>query len=220
MDTLELPHTERVPFHDPDIGVEGTPVEFRLIYQGYLPAEGSGGGHVREKHDIRIKFHRQLKLLWNDHPALRRWETHKTENSRTFADVFADKYQVGGKRFLPLISESGGLACHLHILFLRRDQPGGLVISGGDIDNRIKTLLDAMQIPRYDSQIPKGWTPAEEENPLYCVLEDDKLINDLSVTTDRLITPKESVGSVHDVHLVVHVKTLITDMNRAYIELI
>lgn len=193
-----------------------------MVYQGKLPAQnsGGGGGRIHEKHDIRVQFHRQLKMLWRDHPALRQWETYKTENSRTFADVFGDNYERGGKRFLPLICEGRGLACSLEILFLRRDQPGGLVVSGGDIDNRIKTLLDAMQLPPDCSQIPKQWTPSEDENPLYCVMEDDRLINDLTVVTDRLITPKRDDESVHDVHLVIRVKTLITNMDRAYIEFI
>ncbi len=40
-------------------------------------------------------------------------------------------------------------------------------------------------------------------------MEDDKLINDLTVTTDRLLTPQRNDESVHDVLLVIHVKTII-----------
>lgn len=209
---LELPHTERIPFHDPPIGIEGTTVEFRLIYQGKLPAQSSGGGGSRipEKHAIRLHLHHQLKALWNDHPGLRSW-SNSNETGQTYADILGDKYEKCGKRFLPLVTEDGGLACSLDILFLRRDQPGGLVKSGGDIDNRIKTLLDALQVPKNCDQVPKQWSPTPEENPLYCLMEDDKLINSLTVTTDRLLSPQLDGESVHDVVLVIHAKTIVVN---------
>lgn len=208
---LELPHTERIPFHDPPIGVEGTTVEFRLTYQGKLPAQKSGsGGRISEKHEIRLQIHPQLKALWLDHPGLRSWGKCD-ENGRTHLDTLADNHEHSGRRFLPLVTEHGGLACSLDILFLRRDQPGGLVISGGDIDNRIKTLLDALQVPTQRDQVPKEWIPSEDVNPLYCLMEDDKLINSLTITTDRLLSPRRDDESEHDVVLIIHVKTIIVN---------
>jgi hypothetical protein len=50
---------------------EHTEVEFRLIYEGPLPAEGSSGGRTKDKQRLRKHFHKQLRELWNQHPDLR-----------------------------------------------------------------------------------------------------------------------------------------------------
>jgi hypothetical protein len=39
------------------------------------------------------------------------------------------------------------------------------------------------------------------------LLEDDVLINDLSITTDRLLAPREDDEHLHDVVLVIRVST-------------
>lgn len=46
-------------------------MEFRLIYQGPLLAVGSSK-RVKHKHQIRRKIHRQLRALWEEHPAINR----------------------------------------------------------------------------------------------------------------------------------------------------
>ncbi len=88
--------------------------------------------------------------------------------------------------------------------------------SKGDIDNRIKTLLDALQVPNLGDQVPKEWIPSEEENPLYCLMEDDRLINSLTIITDRLLAPITESESVNDVMLIIHVKTIIVNNLMAF----
>ena len=44
-----------------------------------------------------------------------------------------------------------------------------------------------------------------DENPFYCLLDDDCLITNVSVTTDRLLTPKEGTEKINDVMLIIHV---------------
>lgn len=153
-------------------------MEFRLIYQGLLPAESSGSTRREEKHLIRRQFHGQLRQLWSEHPALRQWCSAPVaeRGGRTTADAWADSYARSGFRFLPLITRHLGLACSLDILFLRRDSPGNLIKSGaGDIDNRIKVLFDALRMPT-EAQELTGESPSDDENPFYCLLEDDSLI--------------------------------------------
>ena len=128
-------------------------MEFRLIYKGRLPAQGErgGGGRISEKHEIRLQIHEQLKVLWREHPALRGWakfEEAEHEGARSWADILADNYQRCNIRFAPLMTTKAGLACALDILFLRRDPPGSPIITGGDIDNRLKVLLDALKMPK------------------------------------------------------------------------
>ena len=67
---------------------------------------------------------------------------------------------------------------------LRPELPGQTLIVGGDIDNRLKTLFDALRIPKV------GETAEPQEggiSPFYCLLQDDSLINHISVTTDILL---------------------------------
>jgi hypothetical protein len=130
--------------------------------------------------------------------------------------VIAGSYARCGFRFLPLITERIGTACSLDILFLRRDDPGKIIQSGGDIDNRIKVLFDALRIPRVCDEVA-GFSPDADENPLYCLLEDDTLINQVSINTDRLLLPMESGESENDVVLIIHVRTIVTDPSKTWV---
>jgi hypothetical protein len=52
-----------------------------------------------------------------------------------------------------------------------------------------------------------GNTPTTDEDPFFCLLKDDKLITQMRIVTDRLLTPREVGEYEHDVHLIIHVKT-------------
>ena len=211
---------------------EGLDVEFRLIYRGSLPAQrdGRGGSRVEEKHVIRRQFHGQLRELWHTHPVLAKHyavtlphtrklivpDLRDDESQQTSGfDFISRNYTKFGYRFVPLINNQFGIACSLDILFLRRDAPGNLIASGGDIDNRMKVLFDGLRVPKYNSEI-EGLPPQEGENPFFCLLEDDALITDVKVTTDRLLTPMDDGEAIHDVHLVIHVLTKIMDAGKAW----
>lgn len=106
---------------------------------------------------------------------------------------------VSGTDFFPLVRNSLDLNCELDILFLRQQDPGGLVSQGGDIDNRIKTLLDALRMPSPTEQhrFPN------EGDPVYCLMESDTLVSRLNVDTDRLLFPESE--KANEVHLVIEV---------------
>jgi hypothetical protein len=202
-------------------------VEFRLIYDGPLPPDRNDltgmSARATDKHRLRKHFHVQLRELWKQHPDLRRQaESHfivvggglakqirlvvpTQQGAITWLEYVANtNVRCNGNRFVPLISEEGGFTCSLDILFLRRDNPGGLIQSGGDIDNRIKVLFDGLRMPIDVKEL--GGLPIEsDEDPFFCLLEDDKLVTRISVTTDRLITPPKSNENIHDVLLVIHV---------------
>ncbi len=113
------------------------------------------------------------------------------------------RYERGGILFVPLINELFGLVCTLDILFLRRDKPGAIVTKGGDIDNRVKTLIDALRVPKHADEM-RGSPDAV--SPLFCLMADDALITELSVVTDRLLTPaSDSAHPDSDVHLIIRV---------------
>lgn len=203
---------------------EGEIVEFRLIYKGPLSSHrggGRGGTVVKQKHSIRKQFHRQLRELWRDNHWLKQFmsdanlaQPGESPNLVPVVECMANNYKRCGFKFLPLVSKQWGIACALDILLLRRDDPGNLLIQGGDIDNRVKTLFDALSIPIYENQV-EGFSPDPDETPFYCLLEDDRLVTEVKVTADRLWVPIEKEENPEDVHLVVHAKTKILDSRTA-----
>jgi hypothetical protein len=79
-----------------------------------------------------------------------------------------------------------------------------LVRNGGDIDNRVKVLFDGLRMPKSAAEIG-GFAPEPDEDPFFCLLEDDSLITEVSVTTDRLLIPMVAGDRVNDVLLILHV---------------
>lgn len=183
-------------------------MEFRLIYQGPLYSRKSR--HlVENKNQIRAAFHEQLAFLWQIHPRLRRfnrvWRDIYTGRARerklaektkrpipeigeTEIDAIGRRYEKGGIRFVPLVNDEFQLVCALTIVFLRREKAGNIMVSssGGDIDNRIKTLVDALRVPRTEDEM-KGCPVGI--SPFFCLMADDSLVTELNVITDRLLTP-------------------------------
>ncbi len=159
-------------------------LEFRLIYDGQLLGAGKNDTRSLHKHEIRKVFHNQLFDLWAKNHSLNAWELNNEQNIRERACVvLANRFVFNGIRFVPLSWDGLGLACKLDILMLRPDQPGQTLMQSGDIDNRLKTLFDALRLPKMGEQCPVEDSP----NPFFCLLEDDSLINHLSVTTDMLL---------------------------------
>jgi hypothetical protein len=95
---------------------------------------------------------------------------------------------VNGIEFMPLVRESLSLICGLDILFLRKEEPGKLILQGGDIDNRLKTLFDALKMPSMDDFNGSENNGEPSPNPFYCLLQSDALISDCAIKTDRLLT--------------------------------
>jgi hypothetical protein len=158
-------------------------------------------------------LHPQLRELWDKDEFLKEYRNdpvvrvQPTEPSRTIGEAMIQTFTRFGIKFLPLVSKQYcDLACSLDILFLRRDDPGNLIKSGGDIDNRIKVLLDALRVPQ-DAEEVSGFTPTADQIPLYCLLEDDRLVTGINITTDRLLTAVPEGGHENDVHLIIKVQT-------------
>lgn len=85
---------------------------------------------------------------------------------------------------------------------LRPDSPGQ-IINSGDLDNRLKTVFDALRIPQSKDELGGYDIPDKDEAPMFCLLEDDKLINHVSMETDTLLEPVSSPATENDVRLVI-----------------
>ncbi len=96
---------------------------------------------------------------------------------------------LGEFAFVPLVSAEMNVVAELSITLLRPEPPGGLITQGGDIDNRLKTLFDALTVPRQSNALPSGVAPTKDESPFFCLLEDDNLITSVSVRTEQLLEP-------------------------------
>ncbi len=169
-------------------------MKFYLVYRGELRSNGDSA----HKHEIRRAFHRQLSNLWNDFP-LNEFHKHVTIDPEKGNALGIKR---SGFSFVPLISPRLELVASLEILLLRPEAAGSLVTQAGDIDNRLKTLLDALQIPK-ENQIPKGVVPQADERLFYCLLEDDNLVTSLAINTGKLY---DTVTSSSEVLLVVRVE--------------
>src|SRR6187397_3050423 len=147
-------------------------MRFRLVYRGPLPASANSSKKPDDVRRIRDQFHPQLELLWKTHSALKRLRYTARVPTRTgyisiddspfdvefdpatpmqagYVDLI-EPIKQGERSYIPLVRKSLDLMCSLDILFLRQEQPGSLILQGGDLDGRIKTLFDGLRMPTPD----------------------------------------------------------------------
>lgn len=219
---LQPNHAERdfILSYRPWPADEGYLMQFNLLYKGPLPANGG----VKDKHAIRRVIHAQLREFWKRDPLLSvrlnsAWYGDNADlrpRGQSYAESLAINYALGEFRFLPLITTKDGLACAIDVLMLRRDQPGGMVSNSGDLDNRLKTLFDALQRPTENDAL-RGCHPEADEDPFYCLLENDRLITDVRIRAEQLLSPVDT-EPVANVFLLIHVKVLVQDRTKAALE--
>lgn len=103
------------------------------------------------------------------------------------------------------MTEEHDLRCSLDILLLRPEEPQ-YIYRQGDIDGQLKTLFDALRLPA-NSQETGGVEPQDDETPFFCLLEDDRLISEVRITTDQLLMlPNREAVKANDAYAVIHVK--------------
>lgn len=183
----------------PDGRVEDD-VTFKLVLRGGLPPNKRGTTDL--KHRIRRELHPQLRMLWQQHGILRNAFKPRPKDGVVPVEELADDFAKFGFRFVPLVRQ--GFACSLEILLLRRDEPFRVFAGSGDLDGRVKTLFDGFRMPAQRSEL-NGNTPQEDEDPFFCLLEDDKHIFNVDIKTDRLLVPQEESEALRDVFAVIGV---------------
>jgi hypothetical protein len=151
------------------------------------------------KQYLRRHFHRQLKELWQQEPL-----TALRDHLDSKSEVGTIIRSVGAFQFAPLVCRFLTLVAEVRITLLRPEPPGRVITQSGDLDNRLKTLLDALKMPDQLDALPNHAAPAEDEAPFFCLLEDDNLITRIDVGSDRLLDP---LAQTSEVVLLIHVRT-------------
>ncbi|HEV2161356.1 MAG TPA: hypothetical protein VGR52_03850 [Stellaceae bacterium] len=198
-------------------GMEGLSVmRFTLTYDGELGAKA----RHKQAWEIRRQLAPQLRELWEIDPSLQRLllrryltsggyfpiEQHHSVEQFKSSEKTANSIDLcepifrGGYNFVPLVRNSLLLKCGLTVIFLRKEPPGK-VYQGGDLDNRLKTLFDALSVPTNPEQVVSGDTDAPD--PICTLVEDDSLITGIDIETRQLLS--RPGGNEHDVRLVIDV---------------
>jgi len=180
---------------DPDYDPEAGLLEFRLTYEGDLfahkdqdPANDTPK-RANHKQEIRKYFHPQLKRLWETNRFLKLGWTRNDGKVLPLAEHLANLFPRDTYRCVPLVWKDASLLCGLDVLLLWTGKPGG-VVHGGDLDNRLKTLLDALRMPENTEEFGQYTTPGQDETPFYVLLENDNLISNFRVESDSILEVK------------------------------
>lgn len=184
-------------------------MEFRLIYEGPLHGQGAKSSH---KWEIRRALHPQLQRLWQERPLADQAASllaHPPEPSQV--SVIVEK---GGLLFAPLVTQRLNLYAELSVLLFRQQPRGTLITDGGDIDNRLKTLLDGLRVPRGALEGRQDLPTEPDPMPFFCLLEDDSLVTKVSVESEQLLRPAkpDEVVAIISVHVK---KTVLTHANMS-----
>lgn len=215
-----------------------SPIElmrFTLVYRGPLHAQTRKATRLVEKHKIRKALHRQLQDVWRQKPTLSRelqglvahgtqcakeglpraemkrlWDEERTPLGNSLKNTMRWS-NCGPFMFIPLVTSHLELTCELDVLMLRTEAPKGVfkANNGGDLDNRLKVLFDALRVPGGIGELPNGETPEKDkqEQSVFCLLEDDSLITACRVESERLFSLEEQAPNYVELTIRVSVKT-------------
>lgn len=144
-------------------------MKFRLTYAGIVKSSGNKPKAVN-KHKIRLAFHEQLLVLWGSNPILRDFSQEQFPNMERaiepdfaatvdeaiagkepkkypYSELLIAKHKLHDVNWHPLVTTESGLISEVDILMLRPNDSKSIV-QGGDIDGRVKTIFDALSIPK------------------------------------------------------------------------
>lgn len=199
------------------IGTNRMPLRVSLEFAGIVPSGQKDNQQTGAKQTIRRDFSIQIAHLWQTDPMLHAALQH---SGGYFADAQLQDKKVAnispweafwrvptcGYLASAIVTRQNGLLCELDVELWRREAPGAILHSGGqtpDLDNRLKTLFDALRIPLCDSDVPGNmWGSGQEE--LDCLLEDDGLISKLTIDTKKWSRPPAANENPDAVKIIVN----------------
>lgn len=158
-------------------------MRFPLTYEGPLPSTGNPRRNgmlpkLDQIWSIRNAISPQVHSQMKTHPAFQ----GDTGSSRALINAISQPIKVEGHEFYALARAAFKVKCELEIEMHVNHPIATIVTNGGDLDNRLKTLFDALRVP-HGSQEFRGHAP--NLDPYCCLLEDDVLVSALRVETFR-----------------------------------
>jgi hypothetical protein len=105
------------------------------------------------------------------------------------AQTLFGNWHENGFQFVPLVNSLWGLIASVDVMMLRHGDHG-YVDRIPDMDNRLKTLFDALRKPDSAAEIGTA-KPEHDETPFYVLMQDDKLITRAAIETDTLLQQVE-----------------------------
>lgn len=178
-------------------------MEFTLHYRGSLKAATGKNRRKDHKHDLRKHFHKRLKELW-DLPQFEGQEDLLDPRPALEGEIGLHQ-PVGPFEFAPLISTRLFLVASIEMTMLRPEPEGAIFTRSGDIDNRLKTLMDALKVPNDEAALPDDASPSPDQSPFLCLFEDDSLISGLNIKTAHWL--ESEVQKTDEVVLTLRVRT-------------
>ncbi len=196
-------------------------MQFHIEYEGKLPSQNAKDRKARRRgcHLIRESFHHQLRQLWNTRfrpfAGLPPCDDSSYEELQS-KYLEANSLQIDDTdlRFFPVINEAAHLVCALDITLYRHQAPGSFVGPGGDLDNHLKVLFDALSTPN-QSQV-EGLDLGQAERPIFCLMQDDAQIIDVRMKTVQIWRPYNSPNEQREVKVSVDVKASCTSFQGGY----
>lgn len=186
-------------------------MRFTLTYRGPLKA-ASGSNLSKHKHDIRKQLDPQLQRLFEFPPLSTRKDKlldpdRHPDRAPGGNSLIVKRRDIEDQLFACIVSSKLHTVAELDIMMMRPEEPGRIT-QAGDIDNRIKTLLDALKVPEQRNALPNDFVAKDDGELFFCLLEDDALVTKLSIDTDRWLDPKALERS--EVWLTIKVTTRVT----------
>jgi hypothetical protein len=160
--------------------------EFSLVYTEVI--RSSNNNSTKRKSDVRRALDKQLRPLWEMQP----FKNIDNQIDPKFRDKNIQSYiprKIGLIEYVPLISNANYLFAELEITSLTKaiGQPYLHPFKNGDLDNKIKTLTDALRRPQNNDEA-KHDTAADDDR-IFCLLDDDILISKYTVESHPLLHP-------------------------------
>jgi hypothetical protein len=177
-------------------------MKLTLRFRGELPSNGG----PEEKHSIRLQLHLQLQAYWQKDSRLRdiskqvkslQVPTLKSSRFEVIRPIqgqmnFFWRHPLCGYNFVPLVTGVRESHCHLSLRFYRKTEDEGILFHGGDIDNRLKTFFDALQVPHAIEQMPSSTRNAQDDQKewpaMFCLVDNDRSITKLAIESFILLT--------------------------------
>jgi hypothetical protein len=165
-------------------------LEIVLTYRGRIPSKSSSKAAIW---DMRRSFDRQLRKLWGKQPfdVLKKWE-----DSNFAAGAPEFRLRQGTQLFVPLYGSAIGVGVELDIRLLTGMPEQKAVITAGDLDNRIKRLIDALQAP---AQLGEHVDDLEPDQRWHCLVDNDSAVLGLTAKLGAYLDsddPSESFATI------------------------